>query len=84
MERGWPMARAVALLAAGSIMVHELRYVVAYGRHADQAEPPRYVDRREGSSGPNAAAVFAVAPKLFIGGNEIAVLFAAMMQVLVN
>src|SRR5947207_4878587 len=37
MERGWPMVRAVALLTAGSIMVHELRYVAAYGRHADQA-----------------------------------------------
>jgi hypothetical protein len=36
MERGWPIVRAVALLAAGSVMVHELRYVAAYGRHADQ------------------------------------------------
>ena len=31
------MVRAVALHTAGSIMVHELRYVAAYGRHADQA-----------------------------------------------
>jgi hypothetical protein len=37
MRRGWPKFRALALLAAGSIMVHELRYVVAYGRDAGAA-----------------------------------------------
>jgi hypothetical protein len=37
MERFWPKLRAVSLLAAGSIFVHELRYVAAYGGSAGQA-----------------------------------------------
>jgi hypothetical protein len=37
MERGWPKLRAVALLALGAIIVHELRYVVAYGENAGAA-----------------------------------------------
>jgi hypothetical protein len=37
MERLWPKVRAIALLGAGSIMVHELRYVAGYGSHAGRA-----------------------------------------------
>jgi hypothetical protein len=37
MERFWPKLRALSLLAAGSIMVHELRYVAAYGSNAGEA-----------------------------------------------
>jgi hypothetical protein len=37
MDRAWPKFRAVALLTFGSIIVHELRYVVAYGEDARAA-----------------------------------------------
>jgi hypothetical protein len=37
MERFWPKLRAVSLLAAGSVFVHELRYAAAYGGSAGQA-----------------------------------------------
>jgi len=37
MERGWPKFRAIALLATGLIIVHELRYVAAYGQNAGEA-----------------------------------------------
>jgi hypothetical protein len=37
MERLWPKLRAVALLAAGSVLVHELRYVAGYGGNAGTA-----------------------------------------------
>jgi hypothetical protein len=37
MHRGWARFRAVALLATGSIIVHELRYVVSYGHNASEA-----------------------------------------------
>jgi hypothetical protein len=37
MGKLWPSIRAVALLGAGSVMVHELRYVAGYGSHAGQA-----------------------------------------------
>jgi hypothetical protein len=37
MERFWPKLRAFSLLAAGSIFVHELRYVAAYGGSAGEA-----------------------------------------------
>jgi hypothetical protein len=37
MERAWPKLRALSLLAAGSVIVHELRYVAAYGGSAGQA-----------------------------------------------
>jgi hypothetical protein len=37
MERLWPRIRLVALLAAGSMLVHELRYVAGYGSSARQA-----------------------------------------------
>ena len=37
MERLWPKLRAIALLGAGSMMVHELRYVAGYGSHAGKA-----------------------------------------------
>jgi hypothetical protein len=37
MERFWPKLRAVSLLAAGSIFVHELRYAAAYGGSAGEA-----------------------------------------------
>lgn len=37
MYRAWPKFRAVALLAFGAIIVHELRYVVAYGENAGTA-----------------------------------------------
>jgi hypothetical protein len=35
MTRRWPSLRFVALLAAGSVMVHELRYMVGYGEQAN-------------------------------------------------
>jgi hypothetical protein len=35
--KGWPKFRAIALLAAGSIIVHELRYLAAYGPSAGEA-----------------------------------------------
>ena len=37
MERFWPKLRLVSLLAAGSILVHELRYLAAYGGSAGEA-----------------------------------------------
>jgi hypothetical protein len=37
MERLWTGVRAIALLLAGSVMVHELRYVFAYGGNAGAA-----------------------------------------------
>ena len=37
MEGFWPKVRAVALLGAGSVIVHELRYVLAYGDGAGAA-----------------------------------------------
>jgi hypothetical protein len=37
MQRLWPKVRAAALLGAGSIMVHELRYVAGYGADAGKA-----------------------------------------------
>jgi hypothetical protein len=37
MERCWPKLRAASLVAAGSIVVHELRYVAAYGGSAGEA-----------------------------------------------
>jgi hypothetical protein len=37
MHGGWPKLRAIALLATGSIIVHELRYAVAYGSNAGAA-----------------------------------------------
>ena len=37
MERFWPRLRWLSLLAAGSIFVHELRYVAAYGSNAGEA-----------------------------------------------
>ena len=37
MERFWPKLRAVSLLAAGSVFVHELRYLAAYGGSAGEA-----------------------------------------------
>lgn len=37
MERFWPKLRALSLVAAGSVFVHELRYVAAYGGSASQA-----------------------------------------------
>ncbi len=37
MDRAWPKFRAVALLTFGAIIVHELRYVVAYGENARAA-----------------------------------------------
>jgi hypothetical protein len=37
MERLWPKLRTVALLAAGSVLVHELRYVAGYGSNAGAA-----------------------------------------------
>jgi hypothetical protein len=37
MERYWPKLRAVSLLAAGSVFVHELRYLAAYGGSAGEA-----------------------------------------------
>jgi hypothetical protein len=37
MTRPWPKLRTVALLAAGAILVHELRYLAAYGGNASQA-----------------------------------------------
>jgi hypothetical protein len=37
MLKGWTTLRAIALLAAGSIMVHELRYVAVYGSNAGEA-----------------------------------------------
>jgi hypothetical protein len=37
MERFWPKLRAVSLLAAGSVFVHELRYAAAYGGSAGEA-----------------------------------------------
>jgi hypothetical protein len=37
MERFWPKLRWLSLLAAGSIFVHELRYVAAYGTNAGEA-----------------------------------------------
>jgi len=37
MERFWPKLRLVSLLAAGSIFVHELRYLAAYGGSAGEA-----------------------------------------------
>jgi hypothetical protein len=37
MERFWPKLRIVSLLAAGSVFVHELRYLAAYGGSAGQA-----------------------------------------------
>jgi hypothetical protein len=35
MTRRWPALRFVALLAAGSVMVHELRYMAGYGEEAN-------------------------------------------------
>jgi len=37
MERLWPTLRTVSLLAAGSVLVHELRYVAGYGSNAGKA-----------------------------------------------
>jgi hypothetical protein len=37
MERWWPRVRLAALLASGSLIVHELRYVAGYGSHYRQA-----------------------------------------------
>jgi hypothetical protein len=37
MDRAWPKFRAVSLLTFGAIIVHELRYVVAYGENAGAA-----------------------------------------------
>ena len=37
MERWWPRVRLAALLAAGSLLVHELRYVAGYGSDYRQA-----------------------------------------------
>jgi hypothetical protein len=37
MERLWPKLRGVSLLAAGSMLVHELRYVAGYGSNAGKA-----------------------------------------------
>jgi hypothetical protein len=37
MERLWPKLRTVSLLAAGSVLVHELRYVAGYGSNAGKA-----------------------------------------------
>jgi hypothetical protein len=37
MERLWPRLRPVSLLAAGSLLVHELRYVAGYGSNAGEA-----------------------------------------------
>jgi hypothetical protein len=37
MSGAWPRIRAVALLSAGAIGVHELRYVAGYGGSADEA-----------------------------------------------
>jgi hypothetical protein len=37
MGRAWPSLRLISLLAAGSIMVHELRYAIGYGGLADEA-----------------------------------------------
>jgi hypothetical protein len=37
MEGFWPKLRALALLGAGSVIVHELRYVLAYGDGAGAA-----------------------------------------------
>ena len=37
MERFWPKLRLVSLLAAGSVFVHELRYLAAYGGSAGEA-----------------------------------------------
>jgi hypothetical protein len=37
MERSWPRLRLVGLLAAGSVLVHELRYVAGYGSSAGEA-----------------------------------------------
>jgi hypothetical protein len=37
MERAWPKLRAVALIGAGALMVHELRYIAGYGSHASTA-----------------------------------------------
>jgi hypothetical protein len=54
------------------------------GHHADNAKAFGRFDGWADRPGPNAAAVVAVAPKLSVGRNEIAVLFAAMVQVLVE
>jgi hypothetical protein len=37
MERLWPRLRWISLLAAGSVLVHELRYVAGYGGNAGEA-----------------------------------------------
>jgi hypothetical protein len=37
MERLWPKLRGLSLLAAGSVLVHELRYVAGYGGDAGEA-----------------------------------------------
>jgi hypothetical protein len=37
MERFWPVLRVLSLIAAGSVFVHELRYLAAYGGGASQA-----------------------------------------------
>jgi hypothetical protein len=37
MERLWPKLRAASLLAAGSVLVHELRYVAGHGGNAGEA-----------------------------------------------
>jgi hypothetical protein len=37
MERFWPRVRLVALLGAGSMLVHELRYAAGYGSNYRQA-----------------------------------------------
>ena len=37
MDRAWPKFRTAALLTFGAIIVHELRYVVAYGENARAA-----------------------------------------------
>jgi len=37
MERLWPRLRWISLLAAGSVLVHELRYVAGYGGNASEA-----------------------------------------------
>jgi hypothetical protein len=37
MSRAWPKIRGIALLSAGAIAVHELRYIAGYGGSADEA-----------------------------------------------
>jgi hypothetical protein len=37
MERLWPKLRGISLVTAGSVLVHELRYVAGYGGNAGEA-----------------------------------------------